>query len=81
MSKDTPTAEDRVNRACYRVMTDDDLAAFRLWWEGDAMRTMLPPGPVDTNRLAMMQGDRERYLLVMQRAEAYRASIFKKEPT
>ena len=75
------TAEERVNRACFDLMESKEFEPLRLWWERDVWRSVLPAGPVDTTRLAMAQGDRERYLQIMARAEAHRVAMRNKEPT
>jgi hypothetical protein len=64
----------RIDLACYRFMTDPALAPLRAWWEGEVERVALPPGPVDRDRLVMAQGDRERRLSIMSRAERHRVS-------
>jgi hypothetical protein len=71
--------QERIDAACFRLMTDPELAPLRLWWEAETLRAVLPPGPVDALRLAMNQGDRERYLMVMTRAERRRAAMAKGE--
>jgi len=74
------TPEERIDRACFEFMTAVDFEPLRLWWEREALRSVLPPGPVDSNRLLMLQGDRERYLAIMMRAERHRRRLQEKEP-
>lgn len=65
--------ERAIDRACYRLLTEDDFEAFRLWWEITVNSSVVPPGvAVDPLRLVMAQGDRERLLAIRQRAEAHR---------
>jgi hypothetical protein len=71
------SAQDRIDRACWLLMTDPELAMLREWWVGETDRSVLPPGSVDTNRLLMVQGDRERRLAIMARAERHRVTKLK----
>lgn len=64
------TAEERLDEACHRFMSDPALAPLLAWWAGDLCRP-LPSGPVDALRLAMSQGDRERLSTVQFRAAAH----------
>lgn len=65
-----------IDRACFVLMSDPEFEGLRLWWQVEAMQTVLAPGaPVDPLRLAMQQGDRERLLAIQQRAEAHRRRI------
>lgn len=72
-------ATTRIDAACWRLMTDPELAPLLEWWSAQTDRAAFPPGPVDTTRLLMMQGDRERRLAVMSRAERYRTTKAKGE--
>jgi hypothetical protein len=74
-----PTMEERIDEACFRFMTDPALAVLRASWEGQTLRSVLPPGPIDTNRLLMSQGDRERYLSIMSRADRHKSRRGKEE--
>jgi hypothetical protein len=67
------TEAERIDRACFQLLTDPDLRALVGWWEAEALRSKLPPGAVDSGRLLMAQGDRERLLAVMERAGRYKA--------
>lgn len=71
------TEQDKIDHACHVLMTDPELAPLRGWWEAEALRGALPPGPVDPSRLAMAQGDRERLLAVMSRANRHRSKLEK----
>jgi hypothetical protein len=62
---------ERIDEACHRLLTDPALKPLLAWWEGEALRSKMPAGPVDPMRLAMAQGDRERLLAVMQRASQH----------
>jgi hypothetical protein len=73
------TVGDQIDRACYRLLTDPDLRALVGWWESESLRAAMPPGPVDTSRLLMKQGDGERLLRIMQRASAHQARMATKE--
>jgi hypothetical protein len=68
-----PSAQERIDRACYRLLTDPELRALVGWWETEALRSRLPAGPPDQGRLLMAQGDRERLLSVMERAGRHQA--------
>lgn len=64
--------EDEVNRACFRLLTQPDLAPLIGWWELQLLNSAVPLGPIDPLRLAMAQGDRERLLSIKTRAETHR---------
>jgi hypothetical protein len=64
--------DERINRACFRLLTDADLAPLVQWWELQLANAMTPPGAVDFGRLAMAQGDRERLTGIKVRAMKHR---------
>lgn len=69
------SVEERIDRACWRLMTDPEMAVLMEWWSGEVDRSVFPPGPVDTSRLLMVQGDRERRLAILARAGRHRAKL------
>lgn len=75
--KRAESEEASIDRACYHFMNDPALAPLRAWWEAMTERVMLPPGPPDTGRLLMVQGDRERRLAILDRASRHRRRMSK----
>jgi hypothetical protein len=66
---------DRIDQSCYVFMTDPALGVMRDWWAAEVDRVMVGAGPIDPLRLALLQGDRERRLEIMRRAERHRLRI------
>jgi hypothetical protein len=66
------TEQDRIDQSCYVFMTDPALGVLRDWWAAEVDRVMVGAGPIDPLRLALLQGDRERRLEIMRRAEKHR---------
>jgi hypothetical protein len=66
------TDAEKINRACFRLLTMPDMAPLLAWWELQLSNSPVPAGPVDPYRLAMAQGDRERLASIKTRAEAHR---------
>jgi hypothetical protein len=75
-----PVTQEELDRACFRLLTQPDLAPLIQWWEHQLMNGAIPPlGQVDPLRLAMAQGDRERLVGIKARADRYRKSTTRTE--
>jgi len=72
------TDAEKIDRACHMLLTHADLRPLVAWWEAASLRAKLPDGPVDPHRLLMAQGDRERLLAVMERANRHAETERKK---
>lgn len=68
------TDAEKIDEACFRLMMDPALQPLRDWWEAQ-LRGVFPAGPIDPLRLAMAQGDRERLLVIMQRAYRHKTTM------